>query len=615
MRNTFLKWLFLFIAAAFLLTFGVSFFIQTEQARENAVNSIKLKMDDVQKQIMENRENIAVIRAIADASALAKARAFAKMIELKPSLLNSPRELENIRVRLDVDELHVSNEKGVLIACIPAEYRGYNMAGSKQSGAFMPALTNPGFALAQDPQKKGINGEIFQYAGVARIDRPGIVQIGYHPKRLRDAMEVADIEKLYAGFRIGKSGRIIIAKDDRIVSINDHWFIGKSLQEYGIPPEQLRTEDDFIVTIRGTRYIAMARNYEGYTIIGVLPHSEMYVGRNDMGVLLIVCNLVLFAVVFMLVSFLVQKVVINGIHKVNRSLEKITKGDLNERVEVKTNDEFISLSNGINSTVSALKDAIAEAKARIDAELELARAIQISSLPNVFPPYPERHEFEIYAAMQTAKEVGGDFYDFYLIGERHLAVLIADVSGKGIPAALFMMTTKTLIQSLAESGLAPAVVFTEANRRLCENNEMGMFVTAFMGILELDTGKFTYVNAGHNPPLIRKAGEPFEAMKTHAGFVLGGMEGMSYRQYELFLDSGDKIFLYTDGVTEALNQEQVLYSYASLEAALNTENAAQMDVRRLLEHVSQELDRFTASAEQADDITMLALEYKGRRDQ
>jgi serine phosphatase RsbU (regulator of sigma subunit) len=612
MRKTFLKWLFLFVAAAFLLTFIISFYIQTEQARENAVNLINLKMADVMAQIIANRENVAVIREIADATSLAKARAFARMIAMKPSLLKDRSELERIRATLDVDELHVSDEKGILIASIPKAYEGYAMNSSAQSRAFMPALADPGFALAQDPKEKGINYELFQYAGVARIDKPGIVQIGYHPRRLQKAMEVADIEQLSAGFRIGTKGRIIIARNGWIVSIDDRSFLGKTLQDYGISPSEIESESDFRLKIQDTLYIALAREYEGYTLIGMLPHSEMYVGRNEMGVFLIVCNLVLFAMVFILVSVLVQKVVIDGIYSVNRSLEKITKGDLSERIEVKTNDEFVSLSDGINSTVSALKSAIAEAAARIDAELEFARAIQISSLPNVFPPYPDRPEFEIYASMHTAREVGGDFYDFFLIGERNLAVLIADVSGKGIPAALFMMTAKTLIQNLSESGMAPSRVFTEANKHLCENNELSMFVTAFMGVLELDTGKFTYVNAGHNPPMIKKAGGPYEKMKLHAGFVLGAMEGISYKQEELVFGAGDAIYLYTDGVTEALNHEQVQFSDARLEAALNTDIARRLDMTELLMHIKNELDMFTAGAEQADDITMLGLEYKGR---
>ena len=613
MRKTFQKWLFLFVVVAFIVTFCISFSIESRQAKGNAVGLIRLKMEDARKQIVVNRENIATVRSIVDAAALAKARAFAKIVALQPSVLKRGEELEDIRRRLDVDELHVSDERGILIADIPAEYIGYDMAASEQSAEFLAALHDPNFALVQEPRRKGISGEMFQYAGVARTGTPGIVQIGYHPKRLQAAVEVADIANLSAGFRIGKSGKIIVGEAGKIVSIDNPAFLGKSLKEYGFSDKQLRRgESEFVANLQGVRYLCLSSSYEGYKLIGILPLSQMYVGRNEMGLFLVVCNLILFAVVFALVSVLVQRVVIDGIYSVNRSLERITQGDLNERVEVKTNNEFVALSEGINSTVTALKEAIAEAAARIDAELEVARAIQRSSLPGAFSSFPGRDEFDVYATMGTAKEVGGDFYDFFLIGENRLAVVIADVSGKGIPASLFMMTTKTLLQNLTEAGASPERVFSEANKYLCENNEIGMFVTAFMGILELDTGRFTYVNAGHNPPLFRKAGGRYSWLKSPPGFVLGGMEGTRYRERELLFQAGDRLFLYTDGVTEALNLQEELFSDLRLEETLNADVAREMDVTTLLKHVQSEIDRFTDGADQADDITMLGLEYKGK---
>lgn len=612
MRKTFQKWLFLFVVIAFIVTFCISFSIESRQAKGNAVGLIRLKMEDARKQIVVNRENIATVRSIVDAAALAKARAFAKIIALQPSVLKRGEELEDIRRRLDVDELHVSDERGILIADIPAEYIGYDMAASEQSAEFLAALQDSNFALVQEPRRKGISGEMFQYAGVARAGTPGIVQIGYHPKRLQRAVEVADIANLSAGFRIGKSGKIIVGEAGKIVSIDNPDFLGKSLAEYGFSEKQLRGTSEFVATLQGVRYLCLVDRYEGYQLIGILPLAEMYLGRNEMGLFLVVGNLILFAVVFVLVSVLVQRVVIDGIYSVNRSLERITQGDLNERVEVKTNNEFVALSDGINSTVTALKQAIAEAAARIDAELEVARAIQRSSLPGLFSSFPGRDEFDIYATMGTAKEVGGDFYDFFLIGENRLAVVIADVSGKGIPASLFMMTTKTLLQNLTEAGASPERVFSEANKYLCENNEIGMFVTAFMGILELDTGRFTYVNAGHNPPLFRKAGGRYSWLKSPPGFVLGGMEGTHYAERVLLFHAGDRLFLYTDGVTEALNPRQELFSDLRLEETLNADGAREMDMTTLLKHVQSEIEGFTDGAEQADDITMLGLEYRGK---
>lgn len=250
-------------------------------------------------------------------------------------------------------------------------------------------------------------------------------------------------------------------------------------------------------------------------------------------------------------------------------------------------------------------------KESVSAELNVATHIQSSMLPCTFPAFPDRSEFDIYATMKPARKVGGDFYDFFLIDGDHFAVVIADVSGKGIPAALFMMTAKTLIKNQAQLNISPANVFTSANEQLCENNEAGMFVTAFMGVLEISTGRFTYVNAGHNPPLIKKSGGQFYWLKTRLGFVLGGMEGIHYRQEELIFEKNDIFFSYTDGVTEALNYEENLYGNLRLLSTLNQSNADIIGLHNLLDFIQADIEYFSDGAEQADDITMLVLKYMG----
>lgn len=255
-----------------------------------------------------------------------------------------------------------------------------------------------------------------------------------------------------------------------------------------------------------------------------------------------------------------------------------------------------------------VKHYISEAAARIDKELEFAKQIQYSALPSVFPPYPNRKDFEIYAQMITAKEVGGDFYDFYMLGDSTIAFLIADVSGKGIPAAMFMMQAKTIIKDLAESGLELSEIFMTANKKLCENNDAGMFVTAWMGILDLKTGLLKFVNAGHNPPLIRQADGQFTYLKARSGMVLAGMDGIKYRQNELQLTPGDQIFLYTDGVTEATDKNKQLYGENRL---LETVNRNIMkDTRKLCEAVKADVDAFVGDVPQFDDITMLSVELQ-----
>ena len=213
--------------------------------------------------------------------------------------------------------------------------------------------------------------------------------------------------------------------------------------------------------------------------------------------------------------------------------------------------------------------------------------------------------------MIAAKEVGGDFYDFYKLNDTTVAFLAADVSGKGIPAAMFMMTAKTIIKDLAESGMAVNDIFTKANEKLCENNESGMFVTAWMGILDLTTGNLQFANAGHNPPLLKRANGDFEYLKMRAGFVLAGMDGVRYRASELTLCPGDRLFLYTDGVTEATNTESKLYGEDRLLNFMNQN--AYAGAIEILPALKANIDEFVGEAPQFDDITMLMFDYKPKQ--
>ena len=284
-----------------------------------------------------------------------------------------------------------------------------------------------------------------------------------------------------------------------------------------------------------------------------------------------------------------------------------------QEVPVRTGDEIELLSNSISEMTKDLKNYMVNLKyvvgekERIGAELDLATNIQVSMLPCVFPAFPDREEVDIYATMNPAKEVGGDFYDYFFIDDDHLMVLIADVSGKGVPAALFMMIAKTLIKNNALSGLEPNEVFIRTNNQLCENNGAGLFVTAWACVVEISTGKMTYVNAGHNPPLLKKKDGRFEYLRARPGFVLAGMEGVRYRQAEMMLEPGDTLYLYTDGVTEATDRDLTLYGEERLLESLNA--AQSFTAKELLEKVTGDLNAFVNGAEQADDITMVGFRY------
>ena len=253
--------------------------------------------------------------------------------------------------------------------------------------------------------------------------------------------------------------------------------------------------------------------------------------------------------------------------------------------------------------------ALALEKERIATELSLATRIQSSFLPKTFPPFPDRQEFDLYASMTPAREVGGDLYDFFLIDEDHLCLVIGDVSGKGVPASLFMMLTSALIHHVAMHETSPAKILTEVNAEICTRNPEEMFITAWLGVLEISTGVLTASSAGHEYPIIRRPGESFELFKDRHSFVLGGMQGTRYREYTVQLDPGSRLFVYTDGVPEATNSAEEMFGVDRTIAALRSrEDGTPVDI---LNAVTESVHAFVGDAEPFDDLTMLCIEYRG----
>lgn len=301
--------------------------------------------------------------------------------------------------------------------------------------------------------------------------------------------------------------------------------------------------------------------------------------------------------------------------ELTNDVRQISGGNLDYRSSVQTGDEIGELAEEFNSMAASLKTHINELtyvtaeRERLGAELNIAKQIQSSMLPCVFPPFPERREIDIFASMVPAKEVGGDFYDFYLIDDTHLALTVADVSGKGVPAALFMVISKSLLRNSAMSGYSPAKILEKVNLQLCENNKVGMFVTVWLGILDLTTGKLVCSNAGHEYPVIRRKGGKYELFKDKHGFVLGGMEISRYKDYELQMRPGDRLFFHTDGVTEATDANNELFGFERMLNALNS--FPPCGCEETISSLSGEINKFVGDAPQFDDITMLAVDING----
>ena len=355
---------------------------------------------------------------------------------------------------------------------------------------------------------------------------------------------------------------------------------------------------------------------ERYTQInaGALSAYEQGARQSVKMVVILTVVIILLAVTGALV---VAQRVVNPLEHMTRRINALSGSDQAFEMEdvYRTDDEieilaesFATLSKRTQNYITQITDITAE-KERITTELTLANQIQASMLPHIFPPFPDRTEFDIFASMDPAKEVGGDFFDYFLVDDDHLCMVIADVSGKGVPAALFMMASKIILQSVAMLGGSPAEILTRTNEAICSNNEAEMFVTVWVGMLELSTGKLTAANAGHEYPIIRHADGSYALYKDKHGFVIGGMEGVRYREYELQLEPGARVFVYTDGVPEANNHANELFGMERLLNALNAAPDAHPD--QVLKNVRKAVDDFVEDAEQFDDLTMLCLEYKG----
>ncbi len=655
--QTFQKWLLACVTMAFLATSVFTFWVESGISDSQIRNMLKLNITDVSRQILE----------ASDANMLKVAREAALLLKATGGGADgvTSESLQGIQNYLGVAELDLVDENGIVTATTLEGAQGYDMASQEQSAAFL-VLLHGGQEMVQSYQATGFDPSVFRkYAGIA-LEDGGFLQVGYDAAQFQKDI-AGQAAAAAANRHVGENGFIVVCDESwQIISdssghmsqaagdtadaartagntadaartagntadaartagdtagtaraVGDTTDAAQAGEDLAVTGYWLNTENvsDFTVfraDIYGVPSRCMYMQTEGYIIMGVIPETEAVFTRNVSLYISVFMEVIIFTILFVLIYILIKRLIIDNIHRINRSLAQITEGDLEVKVDVRANEEFAFLSDDINATVDVLKHYIDEAAARIDKELALAKAIQASALPSVFPPYPNRTDFDIWAGMRPAKEVGGDFYDFYMLGDNKLVFLIADVSGKGIPAAMFMMTAKTLIKSLAETGIPVEQVLTEANEQLCAGNNAGMFVTAWMGILDLETGLVSFGNAGHNPPLLKRRDGGFAYLKSRAGLVLAAMDGIRYRSSEIQLEPGDVIYLYTDGVTEATSGQEELYGEERLQQYLNrlagTDGCEPEGVCR---GVLADVDRFVGDAPQFDDITMVCLRYRG----
>ena len=431
--------------------------------------------------------------------------------------------------------------------------------------------------------------------------------------------EISEMKPLENGFalyekrkKLNDSFTILANEDfDYIIVSTDPYLdnknlVGKSLNN--IPWYNKNLKNITYMNYQGKKYVPYVKHTQnGLVMIICVSKLEMFRDVDQFAAEMILSLLLIGFFIPLLLYFGFKKYIINPIDKLTDIAHKIGRG---EDVEIKLEkpEEFAHLASTFNSMTRDIK-SITKERAKINSELSIAKSIQTSSLPNVFPPFPERYDFDIFASMTPAKEVGGDFYDFYFIDDNNFMFLIADVSGKGVPAALFMMTAKTLINNMSLVGYPPKKLIETINKKLYETNKQGFFVTMLSGIVNLETGKLTLVNCGHNPPLIKRKNGEYEYLYLNSNIALGVIDDTEFDIFETQLGEGDMIFTYTDGITEALNDKDELFGENRLLNCLNNIKDEQ-DTKNILNSIKNDINSYTNSAPQSDDITMLVFKYQ-----
>lgn len=605
-----MKWLLVCVLAAFAVSSAISYVSNSHLAKKSTEHLLNNSIEDMLDELEEKDEK-SVKNTLDNLCTIVEGKEFWNNI-------TADRLTELCGLR-NIQEINVIDSTGTIIYSSYEKFFNFDMASSDQSKDFMVLLEDNGpLYYYQDVRSRGFDNVKFRYVGRRLNIHKGFIQIGFDEDYYYSTVVNSLLEGSTHHRRIGDNGSIyIFDMQGNIISSPMSFMGGNNIRQAGLELEQIFSQKPFSLFTADVTdepsYCMYDQYKDRYNIIAVQPVQEATLTRDTAFGISSIIVFTIFIILFCLIFWLIKKLVVHNIERVNKSLSNISDGQLEEVIDVRDSLEFDSLSTDINITVDRLKEFIHEAESRFDADLALAKSIQMAALPNVFPAFPERTEFDLHAYTEPAKEVGGDFYDFYFVGEDKIAICIADVSGKGIPAAMFMMRSKSMLKNAASTGKDIKDIFNNVNNRLSRNNETNTFVTCWMAVVNIRTGEMQYVNAGHNPPLLRHADSIYEFIEDKMpGLPLSAIEGFEYTSHTVTLRPGDEIFLYTDGITEA---ESISHEQYGDNQLLNTLN--NLPVQTVInpeltnKAILASVHSFAEGAEQSDDITMLSFKFIG----
>ena len=573
--------------------------------------------DDVEKAIGE--------QMVIEATMAAHLVALGEAAGVSAKELN--RQLKQIADDTVLDEIWITDEKGHAYLRNRANIDFTFSPDPKQqpqASAFWPLLTGKAKSVVQEAHQREIETEVFKYVGVAGVDKPRIVQVGYNANFLRQLRQRMGLTRLVN--QLVSAGGIIAI---RVLDKNMDTVEYAERVEGGKLPEptarelanfrELASQGHSDAYLEGSLLKVVAPigqeggELQGGAIVVDLPTDHIRAAIQNRIRLAIVLSALVLSIGSVIAIF-GAKTISAPITELTAMTQRIAGGDFTQRIAISAKNEIGALAGSFNEMTRRLNESIENLKAttaakeRIESELKIAHEIQMSMVPKIFPPFPERNEFDIFATLVPAKEVGGDLYDFFFLDDDHLCFAVGDVSGKGVPASLFMAVTKTLFRATAATSIAPGEILARLNAEICRDNESCMFVTFFCAVLNIRTGQVDFSNGGHNRPYHLHGGAP-QALENPGGRALGIAEQSRYASGRLMLAPGEALLLYTDGVTEAMDASETFYSDQRLKRFLASHGDSSPG--QMIGDLVGEVRQFVGAAAQSDDITVLALRYFG----
>ena len=599
--------LFLFMALGLLSLMVVVGLVMTVGAKRQARTIIAERLRDLSMDVTEWRNSYRRTRETTDAAALAKTRMLARVIQYDPEILKNDTRLKELASVLNVDSLCVSDGEGVLIASTEPGFLGFRMDSTEQSKEFMPAITDKTFELVQDPQERGIDHMIVQYAGVARLDEPGIVQIAYESENVFDYSDIELMQEIMQALPIGRNGRFLVLEDgpDPVVfASGDPAENGFRLSELGFRQDPALPDSIFL---RGKPffYERVQIPDEPRRVFAVMPKSEVFGNRNRAMLFILGIFVAFFVLFYFLLDLLFCRTVTDGFYEVNRALDKIIAGDLTQTVNVRSNPEFLALSDGINTMVGGLKKNLTDSKRRVRRENELAKSIQKSLIPEPGPLFTQFPRLDAASSSVLAAHRGSDILETFVTCNGKPGFVMAEAIGDSVSACLSMMKFRAVLQPCSVSSPDPLAMM---NRGLelfqGESVFRKQFISIFIGFFDLENRRLDFVNAGYYPPFLRRSGGPFEQLRAQSGPVFTTAHPVEYRQESVTLEPGDVLFFSSDGVFSYRDHGGNLFGRKALIDALNISLSARS--QELLDDVATAMRHFSGELPPDDDVLMAA---------